>query len=217
MSKNENSKKTAWEKLKVEAGQETTENESAIKEETATAKTTSSPNKLTHPSYESLEEQLSKTEAQLEAHKSQLIQYKEQDTYRLAEMENIRRRSKLDIENAYKFSLEKIIKDLLPVKDSLEAALLVPTTEAKNDAMLKGVQLTLQTLEKVLKNNGVEAIEPATGETFNPEHHQAMLMEESADQTPNTIVKILQKGYLLNNRLMRPALVVVAKVVEKNA
>ena len=212
MSKNESSKKN-WEKLKVEAAQETTANESATKEETATL----SPDKLTHPSYASLEEQLAKTEAQLEEHKSQLLQYKEKDSYRLAEMENMRRRSKLDIENAYKFSLEKIIKDLLPVKDNLEAALLVPTTEAKNDSMLKGVQLTLQALEKVLNNNGVTAIEPACGEAFNPEHHQAMLTEESAEQAPHTILRVLQKGYLLNNRLLRPALVVVAKAIEENA
>lgn len=207
--KNENSKKTTWEKLNAESDE--TANESAIKEEAFSAKKSeSSSNKLIHPSHEALEEQLQKTEAQLEEHKSKLAQYKEQDTYRLAEMENIRRRSKLDIENAYKFSLEKIIKELLPVNDYLEAAL-GSITEAENDPTLKGIQLTLQALQKALKNNGVEVIEPVSGQVFDPEHHQAMLTEESADQAPNTILKMLQKGYMLHGRLIRPAVVVVAK------
>lgn len=212
--KNENSKKTTWEKLNAEADQAATVNEpvneSMIKEE----KPESSP-KLTHPSYETLEKQLLQTETELEEHKSKLAQFKEQATYQLAEMENIRRRSKLDIENAYKFSLEKIIKELLPVKDSLEAAL-APIASENDASSLKGIQLTLNQLKSVLEKNGVEAIEPLSGESFDAHYHQAMLTEESADQAPNTILKVLQKGYLLHKRLLRPALVIVAKAIEEN-
>ena len=213
--KNESSKKTTWEKLNAQAEHEVTANEPEIKEDAfSEKKSEASPNKLPHPSYEELEEQLFNTETQLEEHKSKVAQYKEQDTYRLAEMENIRRRCKLDIENAYKFSLEKIIKELLPVKDSLEAALAPITTE--NTASLKGIQLTLNQLQSVLEKNGVETVEPTTGEPFDAHYHQAMLAEENVEQDPNTILKVLQKGYLLNKRLMRPALVVVAKASEEN-
>ena len=219
MSKNESSKTKTWEKLTSQADKEAAVNESAVNEETSSAKkpASSSPNKLTHPAYEALEEQLLKTETQLEEHKSKLIQLKEQEAYRLAEMENIRRRCKLDIENAYKFSLEKFVKDLLPVKDSLEAALLVTGAEAENDSILKGVKLTLQALQKVLERNGIKTIDPSSGETFDAHYHQAMLTEENEQQAPNTILKVLQKGYLLNERLMRPAMVVVAKAIEENS
>jgi molecular chaperone GrpE len=217
MNKNERSKTKNWEKLNSQVEQETTVDASAVKEEASTAKKTKSPaNELTYPSYAALEEQLLKTETQLEENKNKLVQYKEQDTYRLAEMENIRRRCKLDIENAYKFSLEKFIKDLLPVKDSLEAALFITRVDTENDPILRGVKLTLQELQKILDKNGVKAIDPASGETFDAHYHQAMLAEENNQQSPNTILKVLQKGYLLNERLMRPAMVVVAKAAEEN-
>lgn len=214
MSKNENAKKTTWEKLTSEAGQETTENESAIKGETMTQKEKSSPNKLTPLSYELLETKLSETETQLEEHKSELAEYKKEYTYQLAEMENIRRRSQLELENAYKFSLKKIIEELLPIKDSLEAAL-ASRVETENDNSLKGIELTLNQLQSTLEKNGVAVIEPSPGESFDAHYHQAMITKESTEQTPNTILKVLQKGYTLNGRLLRPALIVVAKAIEE--
>jgi molecular chaperone GrpE len=213
MSKNETSKKTTWEKIKAEADAKTAEKES-VNQEAPTQKSESTA-QLPHTSYQALEEQLSKTEAQLEEHKSKLIQYKEQEAYRLAEMENIRRRSKLDIENAYKFSLEKLIKELLPIKDSLEAAL-APNINTANDPKLTGVQLTLHALQKALEKNGIKAIEPKAGDSFDAHYHQAMLTEASAEYPPHAILKVLQKGYLLYDRLLRPALVVVSKAVEEN-
>ena len=209
MSKNESSKKTTWEKLNTEAAQETTEQESTTKEESNTQKTDSSAQKLTHPSYEALEEQLAKTEAQLEQHKSTLI-------YQRAEMENIKRRSQQDIEKAHKFSLEKFIRDLLPVKDNLERALEL-TQGTDNDPTLKGIELTLQAFQKVLENNGVKTIAPAAGDAFDPNYHQAMSMQETSAQKPDTILLSPQKGYLLQGRLIRPAAVIVAKAPEKNS
>ncbi|BBB15622.1 heat shock protein GrpE [Candidatus Rickettsiella viridis] len=209
MSKNESSKKTTWEKLNTEAAQETTEQESATKEENNTQKADASTQKLTHPAYEALEEQLAKTEAQLEQHKSTLI-------YQRAEMENIKRRSQQDIEKAHKFSLEKFIRDLLPVKDNLERAL--ELTQGTNNDTLKGIELTLQAFQKVLESNGVKTIAPAAGDAFDPDYHQAMSIQETSEQKPDTILLNLQKGYLLQERLIRPAAVIVAKApTEKNS
>jgi molecular chaperone GrpE len=220
MSKNENSKKTTWEKLNAAAQLKETKN-NAIEEEVENKQEvpkseTKTPAQLSHPSYEALEKQLNKTEALLEEHKNKLLQYQEQDAYRLAEIENIRRRSKQEVDNTYKFALEKMIKELLPVKDSLEAALAI-IAETKNSSILTGTQLTLKALQKVLEQNGVTTLDPNSGEAFNPYYHQAMLTEESPDQAPNTILKVLQKGYLLHGRLLRPALVVVVKAVGENA
>lgn len=208
MSKKDTSKKTTWEKLNNATNQDAAK--SATTEESVITPD-KSQNKLTHPTYEALETQLLETETQLENYKSQLVKYKEQEKYQLAEVENIRRRTKLDVENAYKFSLEKFIKELLPVKDSLETAL--ELTIAKENSSASGIQLTLKQLQNLLEKNGVKSIEPA-GEHFDAHFHEAMLAEENDALAPNTIIKVLQKGYLLHERLIRPALVVVAKAKE---
>jgi molecular chaperone GrpE len=213
MSENKSSKKTTWEKLKEEANQKMTEKESTAQKEITEEETT--PAQITHPSYADLEEKLQNTEMQLEEAKGQLIQHKEKDSYRLAEIENIQQRAKRDVENAYKYSLEHIIKELLLVMDSLESAL-ASITDTETDSTLKGVQLTRQNLQKVFEKNNVLPIEPAVGKPFDAHYHQAMLTEENTELAPNTILKVLQKGYLLNNRLLRPALVVVSKAVEEN-
>ena len=213
MSKKDTSKKTTWEKLNTAANQEPSKSVPA--KETPTTEKPASAHKSTHPAYEALETQLLETETQLNLQKEQLLKYKEQEKYHLAEIENIRRRTKLDVENAYKFSLEKFIKELLPVKDSLEAALEAPLASNSNDD-LTGIQLTLKQLQSILEKNGVKSIEPS-GKHFDPHFHEAMLAEESDELAPNMIIKVLQKGYLLHERLMRPALVVVSKAKEKTS
>jgi molecular chaperone GrpE len=213
MSKKDTSKKNTWEKLNTAANQEPSKSVPA--KETPAAEKRVSTHKSTHPAYEALETQLLETETQLNLQKEQLLKYKEEEKYHLAEIENIRRRTKLDVENAYKFSLEKFIKELLPVKDSLEAALEAPLATNSNPAFT-GIQLTLKQLQSILEKNGVKSIEPS-GKHFDPDFHEAMLAEESDELAPNMIIKVLQKGYLLHERLMRPALVVVSKAKEKTS
>ena len=127
-----------------------------------------------------------------------------------AEMENLRRRSALDVEKAHKFALEKFSGELLPVIDSLERAL--ELSDRENEALkptLEGVDLTLRSMLSTVAKFGVEAINPL-GEPFDPNRHQAISMVE-ADQEPNTVVTVLQKGYLIADRVLRPALVIVCQ------
>ena len=130
-----------------------------------------------------------------------------------AELENTRRRARQDVENAHKFALEKFALELLPVKDSLEMGLAVVDAESSDGAQLReGSELTLKMLTAAMEKFGIKAV-GVTDETFNPEIHQAMTMQESAEHAPNTVIAVLQKGYQLNERLIRPAMVVVSKAV----
>jgi len=129
-----------------------------------------------------------------------------------AEMENLQRRSRLDIENAHKFAVEKFVTDIIPVIDSLELGL---TAVGKDDheqleKLREGTEMTLKMFQDVFNKFDIEVINPAN-ETFNPELHQAMVMQESADVEPNTVLMVMQKGYTLNDRLVRPAMVSVSK------
>ncbi|ARJ42718.1 nucleotide exchange factor GrpE [Pantoea alhagi] len=128
-----------------------------------------------------------------------------------AEIENIRRRTELDVEKAHKFALEKFANELLPVIDSLERALEVADkTNPELNAMIEGIELTLKSLLAAVRKFGVEVV----GETnvpFNPDVHQAMSMMESDDVAPNHVMMVMQRGYTLNGRLLRPAMVAVAK------
>ena len=138
---------------------------------------------------------------------SQLAEAQEKLLRAHAEHDNFRRRAERDVDNAHKFSVEKILKAILPVVDSLEKSLEME----KDEALLKGVQMTLAIMQGVLEKNHVTVIDPV-GEVFNPSLHEAMATEVAPDLKANTIVKVFQKGYSLHNRLMRPAFVVVSKV-----
>ena len=128
-----------------------------------------------------------------------------------AELENVRRRMARDVENAHKFALERFVSELLPVKDSLELGLAAATEEGAGTARIaEGVELTLRMFEQVMEKFGIESIDPA-GDPFNPEFHQAMTMQESDTAASGTVLTVVQKGYLLNERLVRPAMVIVAK------
>ncbi|MES9993628.1 MAG: nucleotide exchange factor GrpE [Candidatus Thiodiazotropha sp.] len=128
-----------------------------------------------------------------------------------AELENIRKRNQRDLENAHKFALEKFSVDLLQVWDSLELGHQASQDEqADLDKLREGTELTLKLLVDVMQKHGIEQVNP-DGEAFNPEFHQAMSMQERDDVAPNTVVAVVQKGYLLNNRLLRPAMVMVSK------
>lgn len=128
-----------------------------------------------------------------------------------ADLENTRRRAERDVENAHKYGLEKFVQELLPVKDSLELGLNAASGDDENIAKLReGTELTLKMLNGVMEKFGVAEVSPE-GQPFNPELHQAMTMQESAEHEPNTVIMVMQKGYLLNERLVRPAMVVVSK------
>lgn len=128
-----------------------------------------------------------------------------------AEMQNLRRRAERDVENAHKYALEKFVGELLPVVDNLERAIAaIPADNEENQALLQGVELTLKSFTDALEKFGVQSVDPK-GEAFNPDLHQAMTMTPSADYPPNTVIEVFQKGYTLNERLVRPAMVVVAK------
>ncbi|MEO9524377.1 MULTISPECIES: nucleotide exchange factor GrpE [Marinobacter] len=153
-------------------------------------------------------------ESEVEVLRAQVKEAQEQMLRSQAEMQNVRRRAEIDVEKAHKFALEKFVKELLPVADSLEKA--VESTEGKeNDGELvasirEGVDMTLNLFMNSLGKFNVEQLNPV-GEPFDPQQHEAMSMVPSPDAEPNSIVAVVQKGYLLNGRVVRPAMVVVAK------
>ena len=123
----------------------------------------------------------------------------------MADAENARKRARADVEAAHKFAVERMAESLLPVMDSMEAAL-----QSKD---VSGVEITSRQLKSALEKANVQDISPAPGERFDPHRHQAMAAVESAAE-PNTIVAVMQKGYRLHDRVLRPALVTVAKALE---
>lgn len=149
--------------------------------------------------------------ARVQSLEEQLAAAQDQSLRVAAELQNIRRRAEQDIEKAHKFALEKFAGDLLAVADSLERGLELsnPNDEAVKP-MREGVELTFKLLLDTLARHQLVQLDPQ-GEPFNPEHHQAMAMEESTHAEPGSVLKVFQKGYLLNGRLLRPAMVVVSK------
>ena len=151
-----------------------------------------------------LEQKLIETEAKAQEERERALRV-------AAEMENLRRRSAMDVEKAHKFALEKFASELLPVIDSLERAL--ELSDRDNEVLkptLEGVELTLRSMLNTVGKFGVVAIDPQ-GESFDPNRHQAMSMMENANVAPNTVLAVMQKGYELNGRVIRPAMVMVAK------
>jgi molecular chaperone GrpE len=146
------------------------------------------------------EARIAELEAALEEAKASVLYVK-------AEGENIRRRAMDDIDKARKFALEKFSNELLAVKDSLDAALLIEAADVKS--YKDGVELTAKQLSSVFDKFNIAEINPA-GEKFDPNKHQAISMLENSGE-PNTVINVLQKGYTLNERVLRPALVMVAK------
>lgn len=125
-----------------------------------------------------------------------------------AEIENQRRRLHRDVEQARRFANEKLLNELLPVYDGLESGLVVEGGDIAS--MREGISLTLKSLLKVAENNGMSQVDPL-GQPLDPERHHAVSMVEAPGKAPGTVVSVLQKGYVLNDRLLRPALVAVAK------
>lgn len=148
--------------------------------------------------------------AQVQALRAEIEQLKGESLRERADLENQRKRVARDIEQARKFANEKLLGELLPVFDSLDAGLVA--AGADPSPLREGLELTYKQLLKVAADNGLTLLDPV-GQAFNPEHHQAISQVDApAGVAPGAVVTVFQKGYLLNERLLRPALVVVAKV-----
>ncbi|GAC12936.1 nucleotide exchange factor GrpE [Aliiglaciecola lipolytica] len=154
-----------------------------------------------------LQDALSKAEATVNEQRDSVLRAK-------AEMENARRRAEGEVEKARKFALERFAGELLPVADNLERALQLadPNNESLKP-MMEGVDITLKSFVSTIEKFGLKVIDPQ-GEQFNPELHQAMSMQENAELAPNTVMAVMQKGYEINGRLLRPAMVMVSRAAE---
>jgi molecular chaperone GrpE len=160
---------------------------------------------LTHPPYEELLQKLDDAEQKAN-------QYWERILRMQAENENASRRMERDISNAHKYALEKFATELLPIVDSLELCVssASPDLDAVAKSVIEGANLTLKMFYSALEKHGVNQINPIS-EAFDPEHQQAISMQYDPSAKPGTVISVLQKGYGLNGRLLRPALVIVSK------
>lgn len=133
-----------------------------------------------------------------------------------AEADNVRKRAERDVAAAHKFGLERFIGQLLPVKDSMDLGFDALNGATDIEAIREGMELTRKMFDDALEKSRVVSVDPM-GETFDPEFHQAMTMQPSAEAEPGTILGVMQKGYVLNERLIRPAMVIVAKAIDGDA
>ena len=155
-------------------------------------------------SHEELRLLLEDARAKADDHWDQLVRAR-------AELDNLRKRQARELENAHKFALERFAKELLPVRDSLELGLsAAQESNTDVDKLKEGMELTLKLLTDVMAKFDIVEIDPQ-GEPFNPELHQAMSMQPRDDVPPNTVVNVVQKGYTLNGRVIRPAMVMVSQ------
>ena len=183
---------TAQDEAKLDSAQAETENQGAADDE---------------PAGEDLAAELAKAQITIKDYWDQIMRLN-------AEIENNRKRAQRDIENAHKYATQQFAEALLPVVDSMEMGIAASENEnASHESIREGMQMTLEMFSKTMQKNGIETVHPV-GEKFNPEHHQAMTLQESEEHDPNTVIAVMQKGYLLNERLIRPAMVVVSKAKE---
>ena len=153
---------------------------------------------------ETIEQQLVKAQTTIKDYWEQMMRLR-------AEIENNRKRAERDVENAHKYALKNFVENLLPVIDSMDMGQTAATADnATLESILEGSALTVDMFVQVLQRNGLEQVDPL-GEKFDPERHQAISMIDVEDAKSNTVVEVMQKGFLLNDRLIRPAMVVVAR------
>lgn len=164
------------------------------------------PEALAAPNMQTLEAELEAAQALAAENLDKFMRAK-------AETENVRRRAETDVASAHKFAIERFALEMLAVKDSLERARVVDINnpDAVLEKMFEGIDLTLKLMDSIFQKFALTEVNPAIGDKFDPEQHQAMSAQENTELSPNHVLMTLQKGYLLNNRLLRPALVIVAK------
>ena len=153
---------------------------------------------------EHLQQQLALAEKKAEENWELLLRTK-------AEMDNLRKRTEKDLENAHKYGMEKFVNEMLPVKDSMELGL--AAEDVTVESLHEGMKLTMNMFNATFEKIGVKELNPLN-EPFDPELHQAMTMQEVDNVEPNTVIAVMQKGYLLNDRLVRPAMVMLSKKPE---
>ena len=156
------------------------------------------------PTIESLSEQI-------EALKTSAADSLDKAVRAQAELDNVRKRTVRDIENAHKYALDKFINGLLPVLDSMELGINASENMEDTSSLREGMELTMKMLCSSLEKSGVKPVEPQKGDKFNPDQHEAVTMQEVEDVESGAVTTTLQKGYELNGRLIRPAKVIVAK------
>ena len=184
-----------------------TDNEQAQAEENVKAEA---------PEQKAATDPVAELEAKLAEAEKQAVEAKDQALRTVAEMENLRKRTSRDLENAHKYALEKFASELLPVIDSLEMGVAAAQDDGVDvNKLREGTEMTLKMFETAIDKFGIKGVHPH-GEAFNPDHHQAMSMIDSPEHAPNTVIDVMQKGYLLNDRLVRPAMVVVASANSGN-
>lgn len=146
---------------------------------------------------------------ELEALEAEAREHRDRSLRLAAELENVRRRSARELESARRFALERFAGELLPVADSLELAL--ASAEDAPESVREGLEMTLKQLRDVFARHQIEGVTPAVGEPFDPEQHEAMATQPSEETAPDHILHVVQKGYRLHERLLRPARVIVAR------
>jgi molecular chaperone GrpE len=188
----------------MSSDQETVAEKIEIEQADAETETAEAPEQQTSEAEQELAAELEQAQAKIKEYWDQVVRLN-------AEIENNRKRAQRDIENAHKYAVKGFVESLLPVCDSMQLGLDATAAENANlDSIKEGMSMTLDMFMSTLQKNGITQIDP-TGQKFNPEQHQAMTMQESDEVEPNTVIAVMQKGYLLNDRLIRPAMVVVSK------
>jgi len=200
------------EKVQVEIqdqdAQELTEEETNADETDATA--AQENEQKDQPSQDDPSERLKAAEQKADAYYDRLLRAS-------AEFDNYKKRTTREMRDVVRYANEKLIKELLSVVDNLERAIeSVQQTGADENPLLEGIRLTLNEIEKILERHNVQPVK-AMGEPFDPNFHQAMMQEETEDQPANTVIREMQKGYVMHDRLLRPAMVVVSKAKSENS
>lgn len=156
------------------------------------------------------EDEVSALKTAAEAARQDAVRFRDEALRARAELDNVRKRAQRDVESAHKFGIERLVEAFVPVKDSLDLGYDAAQTATDIKSLQEGLVLTQQLFESAFSKLGVQVVSPE-GARFDPAHHQAMMMEPSTVAEPGTVLRVLQRGYLLHDRLIRPAMVVVAK------
>ena len=191
---------------------ETVDNAAVEDETTESVVEDFAPDQQQESQLDSPEKNADSLESQLEYAQAKATENWDQYLRAKAEIDNLRRRNIKDVQNAHKYGIEKFVNELLPVLDAMGMGL--AAEDASAESLREGMKMTMDIMAKMMEKLGIEEIDPLN-EKFDATVHQAMTMQPVADVDPNTVITVLQKGYALNQRLIRPAMVIVSKAVDE--